>query len=143
MGSEVTVALALMIAIKHFLADWQLQSTWMVHGKRRRGFRFIIPLLSHVSIHGVLTLYVTSAWFIATHPALIQSLDFFAHEFPIEKVTLFAGIDAVSHFIIDRSKALFERFSENRKFRIELTLLDQFFHGIVYLFVFYYMLNTN
>jgi Protein of unknown function (DUF3307). len=134
------IILCILFAVKHFLADWQFQTTWMVHGKRRSGFRFIPALFIHSLIHGYLTLYIVAAWF-----SLFEKV-------PPSRCLVFAGIDAGSHFIIDKLKVTAEfkdwhefAFYEKgcardfQRFRLELNFLDQLLHAMVYLLLIYYI----
>lgn len=130
---SIFIAVCVLFVLKHILCDYGFQTTWMVHGKRRGGLRFILPLLCHSLIHGAVTFYVCLVF--------IHGVFFtynFGHLF--SNALFAAGIDTVSHFIIDRSKALFERLSENRTFRVALMSVDQVGHGIVYLIIICYLL---
>jgi hypothetical protein len=121
------VIVSFLLLLKHWLADWELQTTWMVHGKRRGGFRFLLPLFVHAGIHGILVFYVISAYFLLVY-----------HTVPVAFILISTGTDFASHFVIDRTKALLERFdSRNHKYMVELTGLDQLFHFSVYLILVY------
>jgi hypothetical protein len=87
MSSQVAVgALAfwmIVLAVKHVIADFFLQTTWMAMGKDART-GWAMPLLAHCAIHGALTtaillLLAPRLWFLSI-------------------------VDFVLHLIIDRLK---------------------------------------
>jgi hypothetical protein len=53
-------ALLLAMAVKHFVADFLLQTNWIARGKERRT-GWAAPLAVHVLIHGGLTLLIALA----------------------------------------------------------------------------------
>ena len=73
--------------IKHFLADYPLQTKYML-GKFKHGASFFLPLLAHCSVHALFTLFITF---------------FFLHE--IILCLQLALFDLVIHFVMDRIKA--------------------------------------
>lgn len=74
--------------IKHFLADFILQTDWMAAGKDRRE-GWVLPLAAHAGIHGA----ATATLFLAVSPPLV-----------------WLGLaDAVVHGTIDRLKSLATR----------------------------------
>ena len=74
--------------LKHFLADFLLQTDWMATGKERPE-GWLAPLAAHAGLHGALT----AALFLAVAPALA-----------------WLGLaDALIHGIIDRLKSLASR----------------------------------
>jgi hypothetical protein len=78
-------ALLLVMAFKHFVADFLLQTSWIAHGKERReGWQ--APLAVHVLCHAGLTLVI--ALFVAP------------------RLWWLALVDLVVHAAIDRSKSL-------------------------------------
>ena len=62
----VFAALAAVFAVKQFIADFPLQSSWMARGKEaERGY--LAPLSAHAGVHGALSaliclLFVPSLW---------------------------------------------------------------------------------
>ncbi len=76
--------LLIIYQIKHFLADYPLQNAYML-GKFKGGKDWILPLLAHVSVHGLFTLAIV----LCVNPSLwwLSLVDF--------------GI----HFVMDRIKA--------------------------------------
>ncbi len=78
--------LLVLFQIKHFLADFPLQTRWML-GKFQPGWEFVYPLLAHTAIHAIFTFFIT-LFFIT--PLLAFGLAIF---------------DLVVHFIVDRLKA--------------------------------------
>ena len=85
--TSISLIFILLIAyqVKHFLADYPLQGRYML-GKFKPGSAFVLPLLSHVVVHGIGTFLIT-VWF------------------GIGNAFLFATFDAAIHFIMDRIKA--------------------------------------
>lgn len=74
--------------VKHFLADFLLQTDWMAAGKGRRKGWFL-PLAAHVCVHGAMT----AALFLVVSPPLA-----------------WLGLaDAFVHGVIDRQKSLVAR----------------------------------
>lgn len=70
-------ALLVTFQIKQWIADYLLQTSWMVLGKGRPGLGFVIPLSAHVFVHAMLTLLIVAVidpglWYLAV-------LDFSAH----------------------------------------------------------------
>jgi hypothetical protein len=80
-GSFCAVLLAM--TVKHFVADFLLQTSWMAHGKERRE-GWLPPLAVHVLIHAGLTLLI----------ALVVA----------PRLWWLALIDLVVHFSVDRGK---------------------------------------
>lgn len=76
--------LLLAFQIKHFLADFPLQNTFMLR-KRLPGWEFLWPLAFHCGVHGLLT-FAICLW---TRPELWW----------------LAGVDFGTHFLMDRIKA--------------------------------------
>lgn len=113
--------------IKHFLADFPLQSQWMVFGKgKEKGW--ILPLAAHASVHGILT-----------------TLIIFAATFDLVLALLIGGLEAVAHFSIDRVKAspnLLGRFKDISKPSFWIALgADQLAHNLCYLLIVYSVKN--
>jgi hypothetical protein len=113
--------LLILLLIKHCLADG-IQSKWMVWGKRKGGFRFVLPLASHAGIHGGLTLLCVAFWFDLQGITGQQVLCFSV-----------ATFDFICHFTFDRSKAILERISQNKKYRVFLNIWDQILHISCYI----------
>ncbi len=79
------VAWMLVLAVKHVVADFFLQTNWMALGKDQKT-GWLVPLTVHCAIHGV----IATALILAVQPKL-----------------WFLGLaDFVIHFIVDRSKGL-------------------------------------
>ncbi len=78
-------SLLLVVALKHFVADFVLQTNWIARGKER-ATGWALPLAAHVAIHGAMTLAIAlvfnpAAWWIA-------------------------GVDIVIHALVDRGKSM-------------------------------------
>lgn len=81
--------LLIMFQIKHFLADYPLQGSYML-GKFKPGWDFVKPLLAHVGVHMVFTyliLLLCCPWLVG---------------WQLITLTL---TDGVIHFVMDRIKA--------------------------------------
>ena len=117
------VLLLVVFQIKHFLADYPLQNSYML-GKFKRGWDFLIPLVSHCLVHASLTLLIISS---------IASL---------EIAFCLAFLDFVVHFVMDKIKAdhrLLGRFKPDQaKFWYSLGL-DQMVHHLTHYFIIYYV----
>lgn len=88
MSSDLFLVFVLLFLfqLKHFLADYPLQMNSYMMGKfNREGW--VLPLLSHVAVHGFFTLLICSV-FVPAWLALTLALT-----------------DMVIHFIMDRIKA--------------------------------------
>lgn len=79
-------ALLVLYQIKHFLADYPLQTPYML-GKFSKYPDFVRPLLAHASVHGLFTFAI--AMFLV----------------PLPLAALLAVLDAGIHFLVDRVKA--------------------------------------
>ncbi len=66
----------LLLTVKHVVADFFLQTSWMALGKDRKTGR-AAPLLVHCAIHGVLTIVLVAA--IAPRFWYIGLIDFVIH----------------------------------------------------------------
>lgn len=102
--------------IKHFLADYIYQNAYMLGKFKEKGW--VLPLLSHVSFHGVFTIaiaafYVTNWW-------IVLGLALF---------------DMIIHFIMDRIKAspkMLGRFNATQKEFWWSLGLDQMVHHLTH-----------
>ena len=74
--------------LKHFLADYPLQSNRYMLGKFRADWGFVLPLLAHVGVHATGTIAVA-----------------FAFGRPIPFAAALGLFDASVHFAMDRIKA--------------------------------------
>lgn len=105
-------ALLLVMALKHFVADFLLQTNWIAHGKERvEGWQG--PLAVHVLCHASLTLLIA----LAIAPRLWW----------------LALVDLVVHTIIDRSKTVVGNWSRCEKTQARYWWLfgfDQFLHQV-------------
>jgi len=80
----VIFTLLVLYQVKHFLADYPLQTPWML-GKFKDGWAFLGPLAAHAGVHAVCTLII----------ALCFNPRYF----------WLAGVDFILHFLMDRIKA--------------------------------------
>jgi hypothetical protein len=86
--------------IKHFVADYPLQSRYML-GKFMPGWEFLSPLLAHVGVHAGFTYLITIIVF-GCFKGPWWSSPFLASVPTALAIALF---DAVIHFFMDRIKA--------------------------------------
>lgn len=81
----MAAALSAVFALKHYVADFVLQTNWIARGKERPR-DWLVPLGAHVLCHAALTLVIV----LAVAPRLWW----------------LALVDLVVHFAIDRAKTL-------------------------------------
>lgn len=84
------VFLSALFVLKHYVADFLLQTGWMALGKERDK-QWMLPLAVHAGIHGAATLLIC----LAIAPALAW----------------LGAVDFVVHSVVDRGKALATRAS--------------------------------
>lgn len=117
MSLEMLFLLLVWVKFKHFIADFPLQNIYML-GKFKGGFDWVVPLLSHVAVHGAFTLGLC----LLVNPAMWW----------------LCFVDMSIHFIMDRIKAsknLLGRWKyEDRMFWILLGF-DQLIHGLTDLLI--------
>lgn len=82
--TEIFALLAL-FQLKHWLADYLLQTRYML-GKFADGWDFVLPLFSHVAVHGLMTFGIVMCF----RPRL---------------ALLAMVFDMIVHFVMDRIKA--------------------------------------
>ena len=87
-----TIAALVIFLVKHLVADFFLQTSWMANGKEQTQ-GWLAPLTAHVAIHAA----ATGLIFAALAPAY----------------TWLAAVDFAIHFGIDRAKGLLNRFFGN------------------------------
>jgi hypothetical protein len=105
-------ALLIVMALKHYVADFALQSNWIARGKEQREGWFA-PLAAHVLIHAAFTLAIALAvaprlWWIALG-------------------------DLVIHFAIDRAKSRLSQWGGWDTSRVQFWWVlgfDQFLHQV-------------
>jgi len=109
----IIIYLLIFFIVKHFVADFILQTKWMAVGKFKLFPNNMLPLLVHSLIHATITFI-----FINMHILFI--------------------IELVSHFIIDLSKVLVSRkYNINDKEYWWLLGLDQMLHYFIYILMIY------
>lgn len=114
---DIVFFMFLIFQVKHFLADYILQTGWMLKKGRKKIKDWFFPLLAHASVHGLLTFFIVSL---------------FTFDFSFSFAMGF--VDLNLHFIMDRVKAspyLLGRFKSpnDKKFWISLGF-DQMVHHI-------------
>lgn len=106
------LVLACTMIVKHYVADFVLQTDWMAHGKEQeRGW--LLPLVAHVSCHALATLLV--ALVVAPHLWWLCLVDF------------------TIHISIDRAKTLVGRVGRWNPGQVQFWWLlgfDQMLHGL-------------
>lgn len=88
------LALLFVYQLKHFFADYILQTKYML-GKFHSGWNFFFPLLAHVAVHGLMTYFIVVVTLSYYHP----DADAWPYALAI------GGFDMLVHFIMDRLKA--------------------------------------
>ena len=83
--------------IKHFIADFPLQSEYMLK-KSGRGTTWVLPLLAHSSVHAFLTLVILTAFRLYSEVSHIVEL-------PWSQVITLVLIDLTIHAVTDIIKA--------------------------------------
>lgn len=111
------------LEIKHYFADWVWQSMWMVTGKRLKYPDYIKPLAAHAGIHALLM-----TW------AVLLFFGLFKTAVPLYLLVPIIPADFVSHFIIDRCKALYW----DTRFGL---VIDQVLHYLFYVCVLVYVFH--
>ena len=110
-----TVAALVIFLLKHLVADFFLQTSWMANGKEQpRGW--LPPLAAHVGVHAAATALI----FAALAPAYLWM----------------ALVDFVIHFAIDRGKGLLNRAFDTDPTKTGfwwLIGIDQTFHHLTHL----------
>lgn len=122
--------LLFLFQIKHLIADYYLQFPYMYENKGKdKGW--VGPLIDHSLVHAVSTLIIVSIYFILTNvPSEVGST------YAMIATSLIFLFDAVTHFLIDRWKAIKKTNpSESRFWR--LLGIDQFLHHIVGIIIIY------
>lgn len=118
-----TFYILILFQIKHLLADFAFQSSYMVMGKGLKGCAFIKPLASHCLVHVVLSAPIIYLFLGSNFMWLL-------------------GLEFIIHFIIDRLKSgprYGGRFSMGQSPKMFWFLfgVDQLLHQLTYiLFVF-------
>lgn len=110
--------LLLLFQVKHFAADFPLQTSYMLNKGKINNWVF--PLLSHVLVHSVFTLLILLMF---VSPLLSLSL---------------AMLDLVLHFIIDRIKAspfILPVTNPSQPLFWTFLGLDQMFHHLTYILI--------
>lgn len=112
--------------LKHFIADYPLQTRWML-GKFKPGSEWILPLLAHASVHGLFSLGII----------LIARPSFW----------YLAFVDLMAHFIIDRIKAspyLLGRFKDMQQGSFWYCLgADQMAHHLTHYGIIYFLMKGS
>lgn len=122
---ETLFLLLVLFQIKHFIADYPLQTGYML-GKLQRT-NWVLPLLSHASVHSVFT-FVISVLFV-----------------PVQLALFLAIADLILHFVIDRLKAspdIGGRFNPTQSYFWWALGLDQMAHHLTH-YIFIYIIITN
>ena len=81
---ETIMLLLVLFQMKHFVADFPLQNTYMLGKMKHKGW--MLPLAAHTSVHALGTFIIVSYW-------------------DIKLAVILACLDFILHFIVDRLKA--------------------------------------
>jgi len=87
------LAVYLLFRLKHFMADYMLQTTWMARGKEKPE-GWMTALFAHAGVHAIGTTAIAAAF----APSMI----------------FLGGVDLFLHAGIDRAKACCRRFSPSQ-----------------------------
>lgn len=124
------IYLLLAFFTKHYLADFPLQTVYML-GKGKKGFDWILPLTSHAGVHFLFTLVII----------LIYNPNLYYLSF----------IDFIFHFIIDRIKATYRlkegTWEAHEKGKLlskyyNALGLDQYAHALTYILIIHLLINN-
>ena len=114
--------------IKHLIIDFYLQTPYMYENKGQKT-GWIEPLLLHSVYHAVGTYLLILVWHLYTQNDMTFYMGY-----------AIAGIDLVSHFIVDRWKATQPEKPDTTKFWTNLGW-DQFWHHTFGLIIVYITLS--
>lgn len=123
-SSSVALVLMVLLIVKHFIADFPLQTAYMLGKSKKEGWAK--PLLAHSAVHAVLTFAVLFGGLLAVLPwGLALGIGI-----------TFSLFDGTIHFIVDMIKAQgFSHYStSDNKFWIALGA-DQMAHYLTYAFI--------
>lgn len=113
-GFDVLLVILVSLLVKHFAADYLLQTKYMLRKANKKGW--LLPLLTHAAVHGTLTCLVLLP--------LVGS-----------KAFMFALMDLVIHFGVDLWKSRTNRYHAfDKRFWIAHGL-DQLAHELTYLMI--------
>lgn len=117
--------LSVVFQLKHFLADFPLQTQYMLQ-KSKSDWEFVVPLLVHSVVHALMTLMIvlvvnSSLWWLAV-------------------------CDLTIHFVMDRFKSgprYLGRFMDVRKSSFWITLgFDQMVHHLTHLWIIWMLVSA-
>jgi hypothetical protein len=119
--------LLIVFQIKHFLADYPLQTEYMLGKFKAKDWE--MPLFSHAAVHALMTFGIVSYY--------LNDL----------RIAIFMGLfDLVVHFTVDRVKAspyLFGKYKPTEKMFWNALGADQFMHHIThYIVIFVIVYHT-
>lgn len=124
---ETLFVLLVLFQIKHFAADFPLQTQYML-GKFKKD-DWILPLSAHATVHAFITLVIALAF--------SNSL------YVIVFVTI---IDFIIHFIMDRIKAspdLLGRWNPTQSMFWNMVGIDQMVHHLTHYFIIYIIITRG
>lgn len=122
--ASVALVLIVLLIIKHFIADFPLQTAYMLGKSKKEGW--VKPLIAHSAVHAVLTFAVLFGGLFTVLPlGLVLGIGI-----------AFALFDGIVHFVVDTVKAQgFSHYStSDNKFWIALGA-DQMAHYLTYAFI--------
>jgi Protein of unknown function (DUF3307) len=143
--------LLLVFQVKHFLADFPLQTPWMI-GKFKGGKEWIAPLAAHAGVHAFFTLVIAAVFRPQGSWCLlfgVAALDFVVH-FTMDRIKaspyLLGRFKALSaaEYIALQSKGPAEReakLKSNTYFWVSLGI-DQMVHHVTHYAIIYILLTS-
>lgn len=85
---ETVFLLMIVFQIKHYIADYPLQTDYMLGKFKEKDGEWELPLLAHCGVHSFFTMFIALVFLV-----------------PIEQAFCFGLIDLLIHFTMDRIKA--------------------------------------
>lgn len=124
--------LLVVFQIKHYLADYPLQFSYMYTWKGMPT-HWIAPLRDHAAVHAAMTLFITGVYIASKTPDM-STREAFAIIFAV------SFFDGISHFIIDRWKATRGVGPDTEIFWYYLGI-DQMLHHLVGIVIIYILIQ--
>ncbi|QDH46558.1 hypothetical protein LAh8_20 [Aeromonas phage LAh_8] len=122
MDMYIVFFLLVIFQIKHFVADYILQNTYMLGKFRKKGW--VLPLSAHCIEHGIFT-FLIFLWA------------------GVEKALMLAAVDFSLHFVMDRIKAspnIGGRYNNQQPQYWYMLGFDQMFHHLTHYWLIWYAL---
>ena len=125
--------LLILFQVKHFVCDYIWQTGYMLGKFKKKGW--VLPLLAHVSVHGVAT-FTIAFLYLSTNTWTLYAF---------AMATALALLDMVMHFTMDRIKAspnLFGRFKPEQPVFWYTLGFDQMVHHMTHYVLIYFLITA-